>query len=164
MKNGGQDASFPSVDPARAIADAIQNLMASRLGRGFIPLAVLFAWGGVEFVGGGGLVLPLGAVATGGAMLAYGLRIVQRAVGRPHRSWMGLAMATSVIPPIYSLYVLGWRGLRGLALGLSWPTVISATLSIGLGVWVLRSWMRVVEIERLAQIMTLKLDGEGGAA
>ncbi len=97
-------------------------------------------------------------------MLAYGLRIVQRALGRPHHAWMALAMATSVIPPFYALYVVGWRGLRGLALAPSWPAVVTATLSVALGVWVLRGWMKVVEIERLARIMTLKLDGEGGTA
>jgi hypothetical protein len=31
----------------------------------------------------------------------------------------------------------------------------------GLGGWVLRGWMRVVEVERLARIMTLDLN-EGG--
>ena len=164
MKNGGHEASSPSVDPARAIAEAIQGLMAGRLGRGFIPLALLFAWGAVEFLRGGDLIVPLGAVAAAGAMLAYGLRIVQRALGRPHHAWMALAMATSVIPPIYALYVVGWRGLRGLAVAPSWPAILSATLSVGFGVWVLRSWMRVVEIERLARIMALKIDREGGTA
>ena len=154
-------ASAPA-DPRRAVNAAIQNLVASRLGRGFVPLALLFGWGvGAMFLGGG-IALPAGAVATAAAMLANGLRIVQRAVGRPDRPWMGLAATASVIPPVYSVYVLGWLGLRGFTIGFALSPILSATLSTVLGVWVLRSWMKVVEIERLARIMTMNLDGEGG--
>lgn len=97
-------------------------------------------------------------------MLAYGLRIVQRAFGRPDRPWMVMASVCSVIPPVFSVYVLGWLGLRGFTMGFALSTFASATLSTALGVWSLRSWMKVVEIERLARIMTMNLDGEGGPA
>ena len=151
-------------DPRAAVNAAIQNLMASRLGRGFVPLALLFAWGVGSTFFGGDLVLPVGALASSAAMLAYGLRIVQRAFGRPDRFWMSLATAGSVIPPVFAVYVLGWLGLRGFTDGVAASTLVPATLSTVLGVWALRSWMKVVEIERLAQIMTMNLDGDGGAA
>lgn len=150
-------------DPRVAINAAIQNLVASRLGRGFVPLGLLFAWGVVSFLSGGGLGVALGALASTAAMLAYGLRIVQRAYGRPDRPWMALASAASVIPPVFAVYVLGWLGLRGMTAGLAWSTTGPAILGTLLGVWALRGWMKVVEIERLARIMTMNLDGEGGA-
>jgi hypothetical protein len=151
-------------DANRAVADAIQALMAARLGRGFLPVGILFSLGAVGAIRGvpTGMPLAIGAIATSAAMLGYGLRIVQRAIGRPDRLWMSLAMAGSVVPPLYALYVVGWLGLRqltdfGSAIG--WGLAI---LHVGVGVWVLRCWMRVVEIERLAQVMTFNLDGEGG--
>ena len=151
-------------DPRTAVNAAIQNLMANRLGRGFLPLGLLFTWGAVGMFFGGGVALPAGAVASAAAMLAYGLRIVQRAFGSPDRPWMLLASVGSIVPPLFSVYVLGWLGLRGFTLGFAATTILSATLSTVLGVWALRSWMKVVEIESLARIMTMNLDGEGGPA
>lgn len=154
-----------SVPAARAVGDAIQSLMASRLGRGFVPLAMLFALGlGTSLVGPhGGEAIAFGSILAGAAMLAYGLRIVQRALGRPNRPWMRLAMAASVVPPGYALYVLGWRGLRALAGAGTLGALALATLHFALGVWVLRVWMRVVEIERLAQVMTMNPNEDGGS-
>jgi len=157
-------SSHEPSNPREAVNAAIQNLMASRLGRGFVPLGLLFAWGVGAMFFGGGVALPGGAVAAAAAMLAYGLRIVQRAFGRPDRFWMRVASVASVIPPAFSVYVVGWLGLRGFTLGFALSTLLSAILSTVLGVWTLRSWMKVVEIERLARIMTLNLDGEGGRA
>lgn len=151
-----------SADPYAAVNAAIQNLMATHLGRAFVPLGLLFAWGMVAAFFGGGFLMPLGALASSAATLAYGQRIVQRAFGRPHRPWMTAASMASVLPPVFSVYVLGWLGLRGFTLGFAASTVISATLSSLLGVWTLGSWMKIVEIERLARIMTINLDGEGG--
>lgn len=70
-------------------------------------------------------------------------------------------MLTSVVPPVYALYVLGWRGLRALAEGLSSVGVLVAVLHVLVGVWLLRSWMRVVEIERLVEVMSVHSEGEG---
>ena len=151
-------------DPRTAVNAAIQNLMANRLGRGFLPLGLLFAWGAVGMFFGGGLALPAGAVASAAAMLAYGLRIVQRAFGGPDRPWMLLASVGSIVPPVFSVYVLGWLGLRGFTLGFTATTLLSATLSTVLGVWALRSWMKVVEIERLAGVMAMNLEEKGGSA
>lgn len=153
-----------AVDPHEAVNAAIQTLTARRLGRGFVPFGLLFAWGLAGAFFGGGLLLPGGAVAASAAMLAYGLRTVQRALGRPDRPWMVVALLTSVIPPAFSVYVLAWVGLRGFTLGTSAGPLMSAVVGSVLGAWALSSWMKVVEIERLARIMTMNLDGEGGAA
>lgn len=161
----------PGGDPAppdtrAVVADAIQNLTAARLGRGFVPLAILFGAGGVGLLRstGAGVWTAVGAIVASAAMLAYGLRTVQRALGRAHRPWMSLAMLASVVPPAYALYVLAWRGLRGFALGTGVEEIVSAILFVILGVWVLRAWMGVVEIERLAQVMSVNLDGDGESA
>ena len=151
-------------DPHAAVNSAIQNLLASRLGRGFVPLGLLFVWGAVAAFFDGGFLMPAGALASSAATLAYGQRIVLRALGRPNRHWMTAASMASVLPPVFGLYVLGWLGLRGFTLGFAASTMLSATLSTVLGVWTLGSWMKIVEIERLARIMTLNLDGEGGRA
>jgi hypothetical protein len=147
--------------PRQVVATAVQDLVASRLGRGFLPLAVLFAVGVAEqlTVGLGIPALSVGALAAGGTMLAYGLRISQRAFGRPQRAWMSWAMFGSLVPPLFALYVLGWRGLRQLAVGDGLPAQGAGIAFAALGTWAMRSWMRVVEVERLAQVMTMDTDG-----
>jgi len=147
----------------RAVAVALHELMAARLGRGFVPLALLFAWGAADVLRGEAAWVALGAVLTAGAMLAYGLRIVQRALGR-QRVWMAAASVGSLIPAAYALYLLGWLGLRALVPPGDTGAVVSAILYVGAGVWVFRCWMNVVEIERLAQIMAPGQDEKGGAA
>lgn len=86
-------------------------------------------------------------------MLAPGLRVVQRAFGRPRRWWMRLASVGSLVPPALSLWVIGWLGLRRLA---HWsrpgPVLAGLAWSV-LGAWVLKSWLRIVELERLAVVM-----------
>ena len=146
------------------IGRAIQTIMAARLGRGFVPIGILFAVGVVQFAQGAGLVVGVGAVLTSAAMLAYGLRIVQNAFGRPTRWWMSVAVGGSIIPPLFSVYVIGWEGLRRLAPGGGLAGIAVAIILAGLGVWVLRSWMRVVEVERLARVMAVNLDEGGGPA
>ena len=148
------------------VGRAIQDLTVARLGRGFVPLAVLFAAGavGVLRASSAGWWTALGALATSAVMLAYGLRTVQRTFGRDHRTWMSAALVGSVVPPIYGVYVLGWRGLRELATGGGWPELTAAIVFTGMGVWVLHTWLRIVEVERLARVMTSNVDGDGGGA
>jgi hypothetical protein len=130
--------------------------MAARLARAFIPLGIVFVVGllRVVFTPHAGMVVPAGAVLTVVATLGYGLRVVQKALSRPPRAWMTVAVFAGLITPLYGLYLVGWEGLR--LLSPSSPTQLAvATLHLGLGVWVLRSWMKVVEIERLARIMLM---------
>lgn len=161
MPEPWQDQQAP-LAPRQAVATAIQDLVAARLGRGFVPLALLFLWGVIQLVtgidGSEGFVLSVGALAAGGAMLAYGLRVVQRAFGRAERIWMSAAMWASVVPFAFALYVLGWRGLRLLATGGGPTGFLGGIVFAAMGSWVLRCWMKVVEVERLARIMTLDLD------
>ena len=151
-----------TADSNSAVDGAIQTLMAARLGRAFVPLGILFAVGFLRVILSppSGLIVPVGSVITVLATLGYGMRVVQRALSRPARAWMGVALVTSVIPPSYALYLVGWEGLR--LLSFSSPTQFAvAILHAALGVWVLRSWMQVVEIERLARIMLMNpQDGE----
>ncbi len=111
---------------------------------------------------GRGWFLVAGAVGTGAAMLAFGLRNVQRAFGRPHRTWMSLAMVGSVIPPIFSLYVLAWRGLREVALGEGTAARLLGVILTALGLWALRSWMKVVDVQNLAKAMDLSTETNQG--
>ncbi len=147
--------------PRQVVATAVQDLVATRLGRGLLPLAVLFAVGVAEqlTVGLGIPALSVGALAAGGTMLTYGLRISQRAFDRPRRAWMSWAMLGSLVPPLFALYVLGWRGLRQLAMGDGLGGLGTGIAFAVLGTWAMRSWMKVVEVERLAQVMTMDMDG-----
>lgn len=152
----------PSVSPAQTVGRAIQRMAAARLGRGFVPLALLFFAGVGEMLSGsGGLALALGALLSAGAMLAYALRIVQRAFGRSAAPWMSLAGAAGVIPLAYGLWVLGWLGLRGVAAAGGLVASVWAVLLSVLGVWVLRAWLKIQELHALAEAMALGLPGDG---
>ncbi len=153
----------PSGQAAETVGRAIQKLAAARLGRGFVPLALLFLVGvGKLLWGSGGLVLALGAPLTAGAMLFYALRVVERSFGRPPRAWMSLAGPAWVVPVGFGVWVLGWLGLRGVAVGGGVISVSSALLFAGLGTWVLRAWHKILELHSLAEAMIPVLPGKGG--
>lgn len=158
----------PREEPARVVGAAIQDLAAARLGRGFLPLGALALGGALQLLMGGdrsdGLLLLGGSVVTALAMLAHGQRVVRRAFGHPRRWWTAAAPVASLAPPVFGLYVLGWRGLRAAAGGGGGVAVAAAILCVALGVWVLRSWLKVVEVERLARVMTMNMDEYGGGA
>jgi hypothetical protein len=164
-EHGGAERGAP---PAHVVGPAVQNLAAARLARGFVPLAILF-FAGIAVVLSSlgdarrGWVLALGAPVAAGAMLAQGLRVVQRAFGRPQRAWMRLTALAALVPPALAFWVIGWLGLRRLA---DWahpgPVLTGAAWSV-LGAWVLRSWLRIVELERLARTMGAPERPEGGA-
>lgn len=142
--------------PTQVVGRAIQAMAAARLGRAFVPLALLLLLGlGEMLARTGGFVLAVGAPLSAGALLAYGLRVVQRAFGRPHKLWMVGAGVVGFLPPVFGVYVLGWLGLRGVAQGGGVASVLGGVLFAGLGVWVLRSWMQLLELHRLAETMTL---------
>ena len=152
--------------PRQAVAGAIQDLAAARLGRGFLPMGVLLLVGLVELGtrgpgDGSALLLASGALASAGAMLAHGLRVVQESFGRPPRLWMTLARWVTMLPLLFGLYVLGWRGLRQLAVGEGLASLALGIVFAVMGSWVLRAWMRVVEVEQLARLMTFGLEDGG---
>jgi hypothetical protein len=149
------------------VGPAIQRLAAARLGRGFVPLAILLLTGLSEMIGGrrpgaGALLLTVGALASAGAMLAYGLGAVQRAFGLPRKSWWPLATAGGLVPLAFGLYVLGWRGLRLIARWDGVPHVAVGAAFAALGLWTLIAWQRLAELETLATAMTVG-DGAGRA-
>lgn len=155
-----REQAHSSPIPGLVVGPAIQRLAAARLGRGFFPLGVLFLVGLGEMVdtrsgGAGPLVLAFGAPVSAAAMLAYGLGVVQRAFGHAPRAWWPLATAGGFVPLAFGLYVLGWLGLRGIARWNSASSVATGVAFGALGVWTLRSWQRLSELERLAAVMTL---------
>jgi hypothetical protein len=77
---------------------------------------------------------------------------------------MVLARWGSGLPLLYGLYVIGWLGLRQLAAGDGLRGFGLGIVFAVLGAWVLRSWMRVVEVERLARLMTFGLEERGDEA
>lgn len=157
------ESDRPSSDARLAVGRGIQNLMAARLGRAFIPLTFLFGWGAVILQRGGAAWVVLGALITSATMMAHGLRTVQLALGRPRRAWMTATVGAALVPPIYGVFVLGWKGFRSLATASDWGSLLPAILFVVLGGWVLYCWMKIVEIDRLARTMTLNLDDGGGS-
>jgi hypothetical protein len=148
----------------QAVGTAIQNLAAARLGRAFVPLALLFLVGvGEMLTGARGLALAAGAPLTAGAMLLYGLRVVQRAFGRAERRWMVLVPAAGILPLGLGLYVLGWRGLRALTALDGLPGMVGGVFFTLMGAWLLRVWVKLLELGRLADTMVVGDEtGEGG--
>ena len=140
--------------PEQAVGKAIQELTAARLGRGFVPLGLLLVAGAWQHLQEGAVAeafaMTLGAPLAGLAMLAYGLRVSQKAFGHSDRPWMGAAVLGSVIPPFFGLYTVGWRGLRVFA---------EALFFVLAGGWAMQSWMKVVEVERLSRVMAGGIDG-----
>ena len=136
----------------------IQDLMAGRLGRGFVPLGVLSVVGllellSIDFIAGDGLVLVLGAIAAGVAMLSCGLRVSQLAFGPAKRPWMSAAMLFSLIPPGFAVYVLAWRGLRLFVVGTGVSGLATAGFFTVAGAWTMYSWTILAELERLSLAM-----------
>ena len=165
MPNASQHDDAPA--PQQAIGQAIQRITAARLGRGFLPLAALAVMGVVELGVAGldsrsGWILVAGSAATAAAMLAFGIRNVQLAFGRPLRAWMRAAMLASLVPPLFGFYVFAWRGLREVALGDGTTMRLAGVLLTALGLWALRSWMKLVEVQNLAQAMSLGSDEREG--
>ena len=150
-------------DPAQTVGRAIQGLAAARLGRTFLPLALLFLIGlGQMLTTEGGLTLAAGAPLAAGAMLAYGLRAVHMAFGRAPRPWTTLAGGGGVIPPAFGIWVLGWLGLRSAAEAEGPVGVTAGLVLAALGVWVLRGWVQIRELHRLAETMALGLSDDTG--
>lgn len=140
------------------MGEALQSVTAARLGRAFLPLAAVallgvIRLGAVSLADPRGWGLLAGAALTAGEMLAFGLRNVQLAFGRALRPWMTAAMAGSVVPPVFALYVFGWSGLRGLARAQGPAAGLEAVVLTGAGLWIMRGWMKVVEVQRLARAM-----------
>lgn len=158
------EAPQPPLPPSalQAVGRAVQDLAAVRLGRGFIPLTLLFLLGvGQMLTGSPGFPVAVGAPVSAAAMLAYGLRVVQRAFGRAARPWMVLAVLGSLIPPLFGVYVMGWRGLRVVAQASGPGSILSGLVMVALGVWVLRSWVQLLELHRLADAMAVGfMDGD----
>lgn len=153
--------------PEQVVGIAVQDLAAARLGRGFLPIVGALAIGVAQlFTQGLGsreaILLVVGAPLSAGAMLAHGLRIVQRAFGRPARPWMVAASLGTVLPPSFGLYLFGWRGLREIAVGGGFGAVALGVLFTALGLWALTTWMKLNELLPLARTMT-SLPGTEGA-
>lgn len=149
--------------PDAVVAEALQDLAATRLGRGFRPLSMLFVLGvaGVVMNVPGALLVASGAVFSAAVLLALAMRTVQRVMGRPDRVWMSLVDLASFVPPLYGVFLVGWRGLRGVGVAAGPAALFSAILHAALGVWVLRCWLQVAEIERLAHVMAANVDSTG---
>jgi hypothetical protein len=153
------DRHEPALEPQQVVGGAIQRLAAVRLGRAFLPLGVLLLIGLGEMIAGRvpGLdpfLLAVGAPASAGAMLAYGLGVVQRAFGRPP-AWWPFAMMGGLVPLAFGVYVLAWRGLRLVARWDGITGVLTGIFFSLLGYWILRACQRLSELETLATVMSL---------
>ncbi|MBT8489054.1 MAG: hypothetical protein KJO65_09560 [Gemmatimonadetes bacterium] len=153
-------------DVGAVVRTAIQDLVAQRLGRGFVPLVGLFSAGLLGLFSSRPAAVPVavGAVASAACMLAYGLAIVDSTSGRLAGVRGILVLGCSAVPPLYGVFIVGWPGLRGFAAGDGVIEVTVATLYVLLGVWVLRSWLRVAEVRRLARAMVSPHDVPGDSA
>ncbi|MDP2956339.1 MAG: hypothetical protein Q8N53_07950 [Longimicrobiales bacterium] len=65
-----------------------------------------------------------------------------------------------VLPPAFGIWVLGWLGLRSAAEAEGPVGVTAGLVLAALGVWVLRGWVRILELHRLAETMALDLSDD----
>lgn len=153
---------LPGGAAARAqVGRAIQKLAAARLGRAFIPLAILLVLGVAQIAfRRGGILLAGGAALSAVSMLAFGLQVVNRAFGRGSRVWMAAATAAGLVPAAYALWVLGWLGLRGVATAGGLFNGVWAALHLLLGILLVWRWLQILELSRLAATMALSLPGD----
>lgn len=153
----------PTEASRTVVAGAVQKLAAARLGRGFIPLAVLTVAGLVEMIRLGplspdALILALGAPASAGAMILYGMRAVRSALGRRRRGWNLLVGVLGFLPFLFALYVVGLRGLRPLAAlagDFGVAGLLGGSFYLLVGAWLLRMLWRLTEVQRLATSMVV---------
>lgn len=152
-------------DPQGVVAAAIRTLAANQIRRGAPPLGLLLVYGVAGAIVHGirsadYLLLALGALASGIALVAMAVRALLRARGRPGRSWMGLVHLVGFLPIVYGVYLAFYRGLRPLGTlpeAWLWPAA-EALAFVALGVWVLRVTWKLAEVVRLAGEMA----GVGG--
>jgi hypothetical protein len=65
-----------------------------------------------------------------------------------------------LVPPVYAVYVLAWRGLWGFVTGSGASGAIAAFFFATMGSWAMRSWMRVSEVQRLSKVVAMGLSTE----
>jgi hypothetical protein len=141
-----------------------EDLLLDQLGRGSIPLVLVFALGSVRGfqVGFGSpeaLPLLIGAVVSGVAMFLYALPTVQLSYGHRKQPWMPLAAIGGIVAYAFGLYlilVLGlWNQVRAPSLG-------GAGLGLFfllMGFWFLRGLGRVAELAKRID-RTIESDAE----
>lgn len=158
-------------DPTRrAVAGVVQTMVASRLGRAFLPLLPVVLFGAVQMALRGPLaadyaVLALGGLAAGASMLLYGNGAVRRALGRRGDAAAWLGTASGLVAYAFAFWLLGFRGLRPVALVTAGEagagTLLPALLFVVLAARILWDLSRLTELHRLARTMTVPAPEEG---
>jgi hypothetical protein len=103
-----------------------------------------------------------GAPVAAVALVALGMRGVDRAVGAEGRGWAAVPGFVWVVPWGYGVFVLGWPGLLLLRDALAAGAPLQGAAGVAsslLGLQVLRTSARVGEVARLGGVM-----GGGGIA
>lgn len=95
------------------MAQAVERMVAAKLGVGLPPLALLGLYGLVQWVRNGlqpseSVVMLTGAVLSMVAMVAYGLLAVSMILEKSSR-WDGLASAGGFVPFLFTGYVIVTR-------------------------------------------------------
>lgn len=161
--------SAEHADPREAVADSIRATAARRIGRAFLPLALLvaaavggFALGSLS--GYAAVGVAAGAPVVAVAFLVMGQGAVRLAAGWPSTGPWAVAGAAWVIPWGWALWVLVVAGVLAgrdaLAVG-AWFHLALATASAVLSARVLRDSLRIGELRRLAETMIVPAPEEG---
>lgn len=161
-----------SSDPSQllpGVAVAIRDLAARRLARAYLALFTLGAVASLEALLQGfshGVAPTLGALPlTAGVLLLVGHRAVQRGFGREGPRWGALVGFLAWIPLVHGLFVVAVPGLRRLAAeGMAAPVLLWSAAYTVLGLRVLRDALRIGELRRLAETMTVMAPEERDGA
>jgi hypothetical protein len=96
-------------------------------------------------------------------MLVYGLRAVHKAMGRRGGGWMAITGLAGLVPWAFGVYVLGFRGLRplgGLFSTFEPVNLVASLIFLALGLRVLWAQGKLVELQRLADTMSMAVPEE----
>ncbi len=146
-------------NPGPIIGPVIRNIVARRLGRAGLGLVAISAFGLVEMALGPSeprtnLLTVFVPIACGGALLALGMRTVRRAFGEAPARWSPLISLLGLLPLVFGMWLLAYRGLRSFAIGgaphVAWVAYAAWTI---LGYRLLRDSARLSEAGLLAQTM-----------
>ena len=139
-----------------AVAEAVERMAATAIGRGLPPLAILGGYGLVRGVLGGfraadPWILILGALLSVGTMVAWARRAVPRVLEQP-RWWGLLSSSGAFVPLLFVGYVIVTRllGLVGVTQTGGDEAVLISAVLIALGGLCLRAQWKLTELHLLA--------------
>jgi hypothetical protein len=143
-----------AMNPQKLRVFLTQRATVDQIGRASLPLVIIVLFSltqGIRFgfATSDYLFLLLASMISGSAMFFFGLLEIHKAMGEEKRPWMFFAALGGFVPYLFSLYLIGVRGiwsLTQLRQGASVSLIVASVSFVLLGYWFLRAYWRLTEI------------------